>query len=172
MEAQGEFVKLLTAHNMKLYAFALSICKNHQDAEDVLQTAAAVMWKKHGDFEPGSDFGAWARAVLYRTAMNHVRARKRGAVLCDIETLEALSGAFEAADEIYDDRRLMDALDECMGRLSPKQRRLLELRYWENKRSAQLGTILGKSVSAIDVTLLRVRRRLERCIRTALTTEV
>ncbi len=171
MRDQGEFVKLLTAHNMRLYAFALSICRNHQDAEDILQQAAAVMWEKRAGFEPGSSFGMWSRAVLYRVAMNHMRARKRHPLLCDVETLEALSSAFENADEIYDNRRLMDALDGCMGRLSPEHRKMIRLRYCENRKSAELGEMFEKTISAVDVVLFRIRRWLERCMKVSLTAE-
>ncbi len=165
------FVSLLTTHNTMLYAYAYAIIPNHADADEVLQKASIIIWEKFETFEEGTSFPSWARAILYRTAMNHVRSLKHRPVLCDPETLEKLSIGFERAAEGYKDHRMLSALDQCIERLSSQQHRILSLRYIHQKSSLELAQAVGKSAAAIDVLLFRIRRRLEKCIRARLLKE-
>ena len=168
MTERKEFVELIMAENRTLYAFAYSICRNHADAEDIVQQASSVMWRKFDTYDPDRSFGAWARSILYRTAMNHLRKRGKRPVLCDPEILEQMVGAYEEADNCFGHERLLDALKSCVEKLSVIHRRMVEMRYFHRKPSAQIGKALNRSVQAVNTGLLRVRRRLELCIRASL----
>ena len=58
-ERQEEFVRLLNGTHAMLLRYVLSLVANRHDAEDVLQRASVVMWKRFGTFESGTDFVAW-----------------------------------------------------------------------------------------------------------------
>jgi RNA polymerase sigma-70 factor (ECF subfamily) len=163
-----DFVEMLMAENRTLYAFAYSICRSHADAEDIVQQASSVMWKKFDTYDPNRSFGAWARAILYRTAMNHVRKRGKRPVLCDPEILEQLVDAYDEVDDCFAHDRLLDALRACVRKLPALHRRMVEMRYIERKPSVRIGEALDRSVQAINTALLRIRRRLEICIRASL----
>ena len=69
--ASAEFVSLLTGHQRKLYSFILSLLRNPSDADDVLQETNLVLWQKCNEFEPGTNFGAWAFRVAQFQVMAH-----------------------------------------------------------------------------------------------------
>ncbi len=64
-----EFVRLLMANERRLLAYILTLLPHVADAQDVLQETSIVLWRKFGEYRPGSDFTAWA----YRVAHNMVR---------------------------------------------------------------------------------------------------
>ncbi len=47
----------------RLYAFALSLTGNPNEADDVLQNMNLVLLKKREAFRPDADFGAWALQI-------------------------------------------------------------------------------------------------------------
>jgi DNA-directed RNA polymerase specialized sigma24 family protein len=55
------------------------VCGDLHDARDVLLETNLVLWQKIGEFEPGSNFGAWARKIAYFQALAFLRDRKRKA---------------------------------------------------------------------------------------------
>ncbi|MBA4388251.1 MAG: hypothetical protein C0404_09735 [Verrucomicrobia bacterium] len=171
MAAQEEFVKLLTAHRSMLYAMAYSICRKHDDAETIVQDASITMWEKFSEFEPGTSFGKWSRAFLYRTAMNHVRAVRRLPLACDPDVMESLSAGYESMSGVFRDDRLIDTLNTCIDELPATDKGVLHLRFQQEKDCASLAGVLKKSVHAVEVILYRIRKRLELCIRTKLQTQ-
>ena len=166
--AESVFDELLASHRTELYAFSFSICRNYHDAEAILQQTSLIAWQKFAQFQTGTSFGKWARAILYRAAMNHVRAQKRLPILCDEETLEALSDAYERVDEAMKRDRLFEVLEHCLGRLSPSHYQALRLRYYEDRDTAYLARVLQRSAEAVDVMMFRIRQQIGKCIRAAL----
>jgi DNA-directed RNA polymerase specialized sigma24 family protein len=55
-------------------------------------------------------------------------------------------------------------LDECLKHLGGTARRVLELKYENSHKIAEIAQRLGKSVPAIEMILVRSRRGLRECI--------
>ena len=51
-----QFTGLLARHHAPLLSFILSLLPHWADAEDILQQASVVMWRKFGDFQEGTSF--------------------------------------------------------------------------------------------------------------------
>ena len=58
-----EFVRLLGECQVRLRAYLSSLLYGGSDVDDVLQDVAALLWHKIGDYQPGTNFGAWACRV-------------------------------------------------------------------------------------------------------------
>lgn len=168
MNDQAQFVERLTGETRTLYAFAYSLVRNHQDSEEIVQKTSVIMWKKYETYDENASFGAWSRSILYRVAMNHLRSRKREAVLCEPAILEKLSEGYEQVEDVYRENSLLDGLQACLSRLTGKSRRMIELRYKDRKTSADIGKIFRLSISAVDVALYRLRSHLEQCMKSVM----
>src|SRR5690242_10297431 len=77
-EAIAEFIRLLTSHQVRLRAFALSLIPHWADAEEVLQEANLVMWKKFDQFKLGTSFFSWGCKIIHLTAKDFRRRQSRG----------------------------------------------------------------------------------------------
>lgn len=162
------FIRHLTEVQEGLLAFILSLVGDSDAAADVLQDTNVVLWRKFDEFEEGTSFGAWSRAV----ALYQVRAWRRDAarerLLFDDELLEAMVGPSETAAANLDERSA--ALEQCVGKLPADQQELLRLRYQDaNTTLSWVATAIGKSVPAVAMALSRIRHGLLECVRRQLT---
>jgi RNA polymerase sigma-70 factor (ECF subfamily) len=89
-----------------LFAVALSVLKNNQDAEDVLQESFLKVFKNLHTFTDGKSFKAWMAAIVKNTALSHLLLNKkynRYEMLDDYEPLQKtvpyFLDAFIARDE-------------------------------------------------------------------------
>jgi RNA polymerase sigma factor (sigma-70 family) len=59
---------------------------------------------------------------------------------------------------------MIDVLEQCMSKLTPKQLALLRLRYSEDLASQEMAHQVGSTAGAIRVMLNRIRTKLLECI--------
>jgi RNA polymerase sigma-70 factor (ECF subfamily) len=161
-----EFVYQLTDWQNRLFGYLFTLLGNLHDARDVLQGTNLVLWRKVDDFEPGTDFGAWARKCAYYQALAFLRDRQRDRHLFDDDLLALFAGEEPNSAHDDDERRL--ALRDCLARLPDRQRQLISLRYREEIPVRQLATDFGKKESAMKMALMRIREALQSCIETKL----
>ena len=166
-QSDASFVSLLTSHQADLWAYVITLMPGDPDAADVLQKINLVLWTKQSTFEIGSNFRAWAFAVARFEVLAHLKRRKReDMVLLDEELLDTI--AHEAPDVLVSSDRRLAALEYCLNKLRPQDRELLDHRYRSNLGLAEFATRVGRSVSALSVSLHRVRAGLRQCVKSQL----
>jgi RNA polymerase sigma-70 factor (ECF subfamily) len=130
--------------------------------DDVLQDVNAVLWEKADEFQPGTDFWAWASQIARYKVLNQLRSYGRERLVFDLATVERLADLAEHRLKKLDARR--EALEECLLKLPPPQRQLIELRYVDGHAIARIAETVGRSAGAIRQTLYRIRAALLECI--------
>lgn len=159
-------MRLFTSHETRMRAFAMSLIPNWADAEEVLQQANMVMWKKFDEFQTGSNFFAWGSRILYLEAMDFRKRQGRARVRFSDQFCRAVAReAVEISDELADRQQ---ALSKCMARLKPAERDLLHHRYEDGGSVETAARALGRSEDAIYSALRRIRKQLFECINRAL----
>lgn len=161
-DRQAEFVRLLTRHSSQLFGFVLTLCLNRADAEDVFQNASVVLWEKFDSFESGTNFFAWACRIAYFEALYARRKSSRVRTLSDAAWQALATDALHAADET---EQRQDALAECLERLKPTDRELLQQRYFSQRSIAEIAASYSKSVHSVYRALGRVHDSLLHCMR-------
>lgn len=152
------FVELLTAAQPVLYARIRALLPCREAAADVLQETNLTLWRKRGEFVPGTNFLAWASQVARYHVLNQRRAGRRGPVLFDDGLLAALADRQATAD------LHVDALRRCLDRLPAEDRDLLLRRYRPGGSVQEMAAELGQSANAVSQLLFRLRERLLRCM--------
>ena len=169
-ESSAEFVSLLTRHQPDLWSYIITLMPGDPETADVLQKTNLVLWTKQQNFEPGTNFRAWAFAVARFEVLAHLKRHKReGVVLLDDELLELV--AHEAPDALAASDRRLAALEHCLNKLRPQDRELLDHRYRSNLGLDEFAARVGRSVSALSVTLHRLRSGLRKCVQEQLIRE-
>lgn len=163
LQSDEPFVVLLTKHQPDLWAYVITLMPGDSDAADVLQKVNLVLWRKQDDFEVGTNFRAWAYSVARFEVLAHFKKRKReGIVLLDEELLGMIADEIPDA-LVHQDSRLV-ALEDCLRKLRPQDRELLNHRYKSNLGLAEFAVGVGRSVSGLSVTLHRLRAILRECV--------
>ena len=76
--------------------------------------------------------------------------------------IKAMADEIEEAATTFDSRR--EALAKCMKKLDQRQRGLLHDHYTVSQSLREIAKASGRSLSAVKMSLLRIRQQLSACI--------
>ena len=148
---------LIETYRHNLYAAAFNICKNAQDAEDVVQETFLQYWSRKKEFETEQHVRAW----LFRVAINRAKNvnnsffRQRSIPLEDY--VNHLVFPSEESSELF----------EAVMKLPVKYRVVIHLFYYEDYSIQEIAGILKLSQSNVKVRLSRGRAALRDTLKEA-----
>lgn len=167
--AADDFVQQLAQCQLRLQLYIVAVVGNAVDAEDVRQNTNTVMWRKRGEFQPGSNFLAWAYRIAQFEVLKHRERRRKEMPQLSPEVIALLGeDALEDAD-LLEQRR--DALAGCLQKLERSDRDLVQAVYHGGKTLAAVAEQIGRSASSVRHSISRVRRQLRACIESTLAQE-
>ena len=70
------FSELMSAHEGRMYAVALRMCGNREDAQDCLQDAMIRVFKAISGFKGQSSFSTWVYRITMNTCLDELRRKK------------------------------------------------------------------------------------------------
>ncbi|MEL6110833.1 MAG: sigma-70 family RNA polymerase sigma factor, partial [Planctomycetota bacterium] len=140
------FVRQLTENQPRLYGYVYSLLGDHSRAADVVQETNLVLWRKIDEFDVGKPFLAWALGIARFQVLASLRDQKRDRLMLDAELAEQLSSEVAKQSEQFDDVRR--SLRDCLQRLAPRGKELIELRYFRGLSTTEIATQLERSLSA------------------------
>jgi RNA polymerase sigma-70 factor, ECF subfamily len=158
-----EFARLVKIHTNQVLAYIDSLLFNRSDAEDLFQETCLVLWQKFDEFDPGTNFLAWALRVADRKVMNFQTTQSRR-VAFTVDLRNALMAEI-ARRSSEDNEAALAALSGCADKLSQDDQRMLKLCYVEGVPIHQLADAMGRSPKGIQKSLYRIRHWLLECIR-------
>jgi RNA polymerase sigma-70 factor (ECF subfamily) len=161
-----QFLAHFAQHHQRILAYIFSLLHNEQDAQDVFQKTSLILWRKYEQFEPESDFLAWACGVAYYEVRNFFRVAGRSRLRFNDELLRTLADQRQTQHERSNRRAA--ALGQCVERLSPSDRQLVDQAYGGQQSIQQLAEQLGRAVQTIYNRLNLIRRRLFECVERSL----
>jgi RNA polymerase sigma-70 factor (ECF subfamily) len=168
-DATERFVGLLLANERRVYGFIVSLVPHFSDADDLWQQTSTVLWRKFAEFEPGSDFAAWAMKIARYEVLKY-RHRHAGSPMQFSDALaDQLADEAAAVGESANARAA--ALQDCLGKLTDRDRELIRLRYEQEHTTRDVARQAGRSVDAIYKALNRIHGSLLACIRLTLREE-
>jgi RNA polymerase sigma factor (sigma-70 family) len=157
-------------HNRQwLGAYLLALSGDAEGSADMVQEVFAIALRKRGGFQAGTNFGGWLRVIARNVALQHCRKRGRELLLDRADVLARLDRAAETAAErsaapgFAEERAGL--LRECLGKLSERVRRMVELRYGQSRSPGEVAAEAGLTVAAANMALCRARFTLAECIR-------
>lgn len=157
------FLRTLVEHERWLATYIYSLVASAADAEDILQDCKVVLWKKFGDFTPGSNFRAWARTVALHQILNYRRAEQRRPWSpLDQSFIEAVAAEIERRPEALD--RRAEALRHCVQKLPSAHRAIVLLRYYEDREIDEIAARSERTAEAVYRLLSRIRSALNDCV--------
>jgi RNA polymerase sigma-70 factor (ECF subfamily) len=165
----AEFLELYSSNYPRLQFYVTALLPSANDASDVLQETSMVLWRKFDSFEIGTNFFAWASKIARLQVMKYRDRQGRNAKLFDTKLLETL--AVEASDEQLLRKMPLQALENCLGKLSEADRTLIRRRYQPGTTVQQLAIEVGRTANSLSKSLGRIRRALLECIERTLARE-
>lgn len=153
--------ELVERHAPAVYRFAARMCRQPDDAKDVLQETLLSAARGLGEFRGDAALTTWFFAVARSFCIKHRRTSK----FAPSETL-SLEHSREASqvadrqlapDEIVAGRELGRGLERAISALDAEQREVLLLRDVEGLSAQEVAEVVGASVGAVKSRLHRAR---------------
>lgn len=167
--AESFFKQFMSAQKV-IYSFILSLVPNVTVADDLIQETATVMWSKYNDFEQGSNFVAWGITVAKFRVLYYYRKEQNRTIQFGCDMLDEIaSQAIKRSSDNLDNR--LDALKQCIHKLSERDRQIVELRYDRGMKTKKVAEKLGRSVGGLYKTFARIHDLLGQCVKNKLAAE-
>ena len=153
------FARIVGAYHGDLVRVAYVVAGDEQLAQDAVQSAWSIAWRKLGSLRDPERLRSWLVSVAANEARQMLRGQHRRSVA------EIRVGPPD--DPEGDPSAEVDRLDlvNALHHLKPEDRTLLALRYVGGLDSTEIGTLLGMSPSGVRGHLSRLLERLRKDLR-------
>ncbi|MDF1752880.1 MAG: sigma-70 family RNA polymerase sigma factor [Verrucomicrobiales bacterium] len=159
----ASFEKLIDSHSSHLRAFVAMKLPVPHLIDEIAHEAFVFAHRHINDFEAGTDFGKWLRAIAFnlirKETLRHQRAAKNQEKFLDHCLIQS-----SANEGFGPESAVVAYLEECLRELPENQKSLLERKYSLAESSREMAEALGKSEAWVRTTLCRVRTALRGCI--------
>src|SRR5712675_157645 len=161
------FEELVARHRDKIYARALSMMKNEEEAVDLSQEAWVKGWQRLKQFQGESSFGTWMTRIVINLCLDQLRKHKRQRT----ESLEAMdenSGGVERHMPVVsvnptaglERGELRARIDKALAQMSHEHRTVLVLHEFEEMEYKEIAKAMGCSIGTIMSRLFYARRKM------------
>jgi RNA polymerase sigma-70 factor (ECF subfamily) len=151
---------LVAARLTTSYRLARAILLDDHEAEDAVQDAAMVAWRKQGSLRERDKFDAWFDRILVNVCRDRLRRRRRIREIPSMGMPESATPGSDPASGSPD-----DAIDRALEALDADHRIVVLLRFWQDRTvddiAGRLGIPAGTVKSRLHHALRQVRARLE-----------
>ncbi|MBN1673007.1 MAG: sigma-70 family RNA polymerase sigma factor [Kiritimatiellae bacterium] len=170
MSQAAEVTRRILEHQTMMLGYILGHTGDYHQAEDIFQEVCTTICEKYsGEIR---NFKAWAMQITRYKILSYYGAKGRAPEMVHLtpelaETLADETVAFDTDDTFSDEK---EALRKCLDKVTGKNRVMVLKRYGEGLSCSQIAKAVGWTVNAVYVALSRIRKSLEKCIRTELGT--
>ena len=166
-EDMGAFEELVGRHRDKIFARALSMMRNEQEAIDLSQEAWVKGWQRLKQFQGDSSFSTWMTRVVINLCLDQLRKQKRRQT-DSIEAMAEESGGVERQmpvvtinpTERLERGELRQRIDRGLEQLSHEHRTVLVLHEFEELDYKGIAKAMDCSIGTVMSRLFYARRKL------------
>lgn len=171
------FAQLVRAHQAAVRWCLLRLLRDQSAVDDVAQEVFIDAYQKLSELRSGGSLRPWLIGICRNKAKEYIRAllrrksREQGAIVQQMALwrMERLESTEAHGDDF---EWTLAALRECIERLAPKSRDLVDEHYFQSITLEVLAKRQGSTGGAVRMLLFRVRKALGECLRKKLPEEV
>ena len=155
------FAILVRRHQDRLWAIALRVMRNPEDAADALQDAYIAAFRRAGSFRGEAAVTTWLHRVVVNACLDRLRSLKVRAADALPEDLDRTPqlGVLHSTDPV-EAAEQRDQVLSALGRLNPNQRAALVLVDMQGYSVEEAATILGCAPGTVKSRCARGRAKL------------
>ena len=138
-----------------IYSFIYRYVGNAQEAEDITQDVFVKVWRNLKRFDREKSFKTWIFSIAKNTAIDFLK-KKRTMQFSDFENergestiLEKFIDSSPLPNELLERKDLMGTLAKAIGKLLPKYRMVLFLRYNDHFTFQEIAESLGEPLNTV-----------------------
>jgi len=161
------FEELVARHRDKIYARAVSMMRNEEEAIDLSQEAWVKGWQRLKQFQGEASFATWMTRIVINLCLDQLRKQKRQRTE-SIEAMSEESGGVERHMPVIaanptaglERRELRERIERALNQLSYEHRTVLVLHEFEEMEYKAIAKTMACSIGTVMSRLFYARRKL------------
>jgi RNA polymerase sigma-70 factor (ECF subfamily) len=155
---KGALGELYARYQERLTRFVTRLSKNPSLAEEVVNEVFLAVWQRADEFEGRSMVSTWLMGIARHKAISALRRRSE-AQLDDgyAMTIEDPSDNAAAKMDKHDRHQV---LQQCMAKLPPTQREVIDLFYFQDTPIQEVALRTGVPTSTVKTRMFYARTRM------------
>ncbi|MDD3771785.1 MAG: sigma-70 family RNA polymerase sigma factor [Weeksellaceae bacterium] len=150
-----------------IYTYVLKQIRDEEETEDIAIETFTKVFAKMRLYNSDFDFKTWVISIAHNTMIDYIRRSPKHNISLDddnyvIEIREEQPSPEESMIQQQDNDSLLLHLEK----LKPEYRRILELRFLEEKTYKEMADELGLSMANVKIRLLRAKQLLREILST------
>ncbi len=158
-----QFACLVGRYQVRLHRYAASMLGDHDAACDMVQDVFVRAFTGLATCRDPARFQSWLFRILRNRCFDHVRDPRRR--LASLDDAEPVADGVEDPSARIERKRLRADLRQALDRVPPVQREAFLLHCVEGMPYDAMAKLLGASVSALKMRVLRARDTLAAAMR-------
>ncbi|HEX8710448.1 MAG TPA: sigma-70 family RNA polymerase sigma factor [Terracidiphilus sp.] len=169
--SRAAFDALVRQYESQVLRLALHLTGSEHDAEDIYQEAFLKAYRYIGNFRFECSFYTWIYRIVTNLCLDQLRRRKTRredrSVLVDQQGDEIDLLATVSDDRSYsnpakelDRKVLAEKIQTALGKLTPRERMVFELKHYQGLRLRTIGEMLKTTEETAKNTLFRATKKL------------
>jgi RNA polymerase sigma-70 factor (ECF subfamily) len=169
--SRAAFDALVRQYEHQVLRLALHLTGSEHDAEDIYQEAFLKAYRYIGNFRFECSFYTWIYRIVTNLCLDQLRRRKtrredRSVVLDhqgdEIDLLSSISDerSYSNPGKELDRKVLAEKIQTALGKLTPRERMVFELKHYQGLRLRTIGEMLKTTEETAKNTLFRATKKL------------
>lgn len=156
----SSFNHFVSTYQDMALTIAYRICRNRQDAEDIVQESFVRAFHNLHTFRSSSKFSTWLYRIVYNTSINAIHSSIYKTEFTDYEQTQGqnIYSDLSPSGQMEENER-HTAIDKIMNKMPNDEALILSLFYLEENSIKDVALILSLTESNVKVRLHRARKR-------------
>jgi RNA polymerase sigma-70 factor, ECF subfamily len=168
---RAAFEELVRHYDQAVLRLAMHLTGSDHEAQDIYQEAFLKAYRSIGSFRFECSFYTWIYRIVTNLCLDHLRkrqVRKEDAPVATdsqgevYDMLDQVADARAGANPEHDlmSRELGNRIGSALGKLSPRERMVFELKHFHGLKLRTVGEILNTTEDTAKNTLFRATQKL------------
>jgi len=149
---------LFARHNVRVFRFVLRFVGDKPAAEDLVSEVFLDVWRQAGSFEGRSQVTTWLLAIARYKALSVLQ--RRSTVELDEDVAAAVEDPQDGPEVTMQNQQTSGILVECLKKLSPAHREIIDLVYYHEKSINEVAEITGIPSNTVKIRVFYARKRI------------
>ncbi|MCU0370965.1 MAG: sigma-70 family RNA polymerase sigma factor, partial [Bacteroidales bacterium] len=163
---QNAYAELMKNYRDSLFFMMLKMTNNPEDADDLTIEAFGKAFKNLRQYTPDYAFSTWLFKIASNNCIDFIRKRRLNEPvsvnLIDLadhgdDLADMLPATSRTPEEDIIRQQKIQALRNIIDRLKPHYKKLIELRYYEERSYEEISTELNLPIGTVKAQLFRAR---------------
>ena len=155
---------LYARHRVRVYRFILRMVRDTTTAEDLVSQVFLDVWRTAGQFEGRAQVSTWLLSIARFKALTALRRRMHEDL--DQDGVLEIADSADTPEATLERTKTNAILRDCIAKLSPAHREIIDLVYYHEKSVEEAGRIIGIPQSTVKTRMFYARKQLAAMLKT------